>query len=218
MKLNIYGLIYLLLIAYNVQGQNYQYDSLIIIAKKSYNAGNFKMSSIQYHDAFKVFGGKAYPQDRYASAKAWSLAENKDTAFFDLFRLAVKTTYLEYQVLIKEKAFLSLHSDGRWTKLLQVINPRNEVYNDSLASILSIIRENDQKYRHQLDGFRNPYGQEPSDTFKAILKKIVFYDSLDLVVVSSIIDKYGWLSQNEVGSEGNSALWLVIQHAELEVQ
>jgi hypothetical protein len=202
----------------NTFGQNHQYDSLVIIAKQTYKEGNYRLSAEHYHNAFQVFGGKAYPQDRYMSAKAWSLIGVYDSAFFALFRLAEKSNYLELNMLLKEKAFLSLLTDDRWLQLLHLINPRNEVYNDSLAILLSEIRENDQKYRHMLDGVRNPYGQEPSDTFKSILKKIVFYDSLDLLLVSSIIDKYGWLSQNEVSSEGNSALWLVIQHADLEVQ
>ena len=41
---------------------------------------------------------------------------------------------------------------------------------------------------------------------------------MGVIIVSQTIDRYGWLSVNEVGRAGNSALWLVIQHAELAVQ
>lgn len=222
MKMILRKAIYLIiiLISFKTQcnGQSYLYDSLIVKAKNSYKNHNYKESAIHYHNAFQVFGGKAYPQDRYESAKAWSLTGEKDTAFFDLFRLVEKTSFLEYNLLITEPAYKFLHNDERWNHLLEIINPRKEMYNDSLAHLLSEIGENDQKYRLLLDGERRPYDQEPSDSFKSILRKIVFYDSLDLLLVSSIIDKYGWLSQNEVGRQGNSALWLVIQHAELDVQ
>lgn len=43
-------------------------------------------------------------------------------------------------------------------------------------------------------------------------------DSLNLVKVINIIDKYGWLGPQDVGMNGSQALFLVIQHASLAVQ
>lgn len=198
--------------------QTPQYDSIIIIAKKAFIAKNYLLAGTQYHNAFKSFGGKGVVDDRYNAAISWSMAGVADSAFLNLFRLAEKTSYLEYYKLITETRFKNLQSDKRWNTLLKLVNPRNEIYKDSLAKVLSTIYENDQKYRHLLDGERRPYSEEPTDSFKAILKLMSFYDSLDLLLVTAIIDKYGWLSKNEVGTTGNSALWLVIQHADLSVQ
>jgi hypothetical protein len=45
-----------------------------------------------------------------------------------------------------------------------------------------------------------------------------YNDSVDLIKVRAIIDKYGWLGPDEIGDDGNSTLFLVIQHADLKTQ
>lgn len=43
-------------------------------------------------------------------------------------------------------------------------------------------------------------------------------DSINLIQIENIIQKYGWLGKNVVGESANRTLFLVIQHAELPVQ
>ena len=43
-------------------------------------------------------------------------------------------------------------------------------------------------------------------------------DSLNLVLVEQILDEHGWSGIDEVGSFGNIAIWLIIQHSDLTVQ
>jgi hypothetical protein len=43
-------------------------------------------------------------------------------------------------------------------------------------------------------------------------------DSLNIIKVTQIIDKYGWLGPQDVGMNGSQALFLVIQHANLATQ
>ena len=43
-------------------------------------------------------------------------------------------------------------------------------------------------------------------------------DSSDLQYVSSIIDKYGWISYDTIGFKANQALFLVIQHSDSATQ
>ncbi len=45
-----------------------------------------------------------------------------------------------------------------------------------------------------------------------------YIDSTNLVRVEAIIKKYGWPGRSLIGSLGNETVWLVIQHASLEVQ
>ena len=52
------------------------------------------------------------------------------------------------------------------------------------------------------------------DHWKIIQEK----DSINLIAVSSILDQYGWLGSEVVGQQGNSALFLVIQHADINTQ
>jgi len=47
----------------------------------------------------------------------------------------------------------------------------------------------------------------------------VFYiDSCNLAYVESLVKKYGWPGKSFVGAMGNYTVWLVIQHADLEIQ
>ena len=50
--------------------------------------------------------------------------------------------------------------------------------------------------------------------YKLILEK----DSINLIKVQKILDERGWLGTDLIGSQGNSTLFLVIQHSPLEVQ
>jgi len=43
-------------------------------------------------------------------------------------------------------------------------------------------------------------------------------DSMNLIQVKAIVDKYGWLGKSVIGPSGNFTLWLVIQHADRELE
>ena len=45
-------------------------------------------------------------------------------------------------------------------------------------------------------------------------KIITEKDSLNLIKVKAILDKYGWLGPDEISDQGNSTLFLVIQHSD----
>jgi hypothetical protein len=47
---------------------------------------------------------------------------------------------------------------------------------------------------------------------------IAQYDSLNLISIVSILDKHGWLGPEIIGEQGNSTLFLVIQHANITTQ
>ncbi|MBI3502966.1 MAG: hypothetical protein HY063_14340 [Bacteroidetes bacterium] len=80
--------------------------------------------------------------------------------------------------------------------------------NKPLARQLDSIFNDDQKYREIAMRFDN-------DSIGRIIRK---QDSVNLVKVKVILDKYGWLGADEVGANGNTALFLVIQHADLKTQ
>ena len=57
-----------------------------------------------------------------------------------------------------------------------------------------------------------------SNEMKAHWKKIQKTDKANLKVIRKILDKRGWLGADVVGGEGNSTLFLVIQHSDLKTQ
>jgi hypothetical protein len=93
----------------------------------------------------------------------------------------------------------------------------NQPSRPELANELGVIHLEDQKYRLMLDSVRNNFGQESSE-LRGLWDIINFKDSINTLRVTQILDTHGWLSAKEVGSQGNSALFLVVQHADLEVQ
>ena len=43
-------------------------------------------------------------------------------------------------------------------------------------------------------------------------------DSINLIKIKKILDERGWLGADIIGGQGNSTLFLVIQHSDLETQ
>ncbi|MDF1673825.1 MAG: hypothetical protein P1U41_09975 [Vicingaceae bacterium] len=86
-----------------------------------------------------------------------------------------------------------------------------------LKDQLDSIYQNDQKYRLELDELESKYSWD-SDEVQAQWELIHLKDSLNLIQVEKIINQYGWLGEKEIGSKGNSTLFLVIQHAPIESQ
>lgn len=204
-------------------GQNIpqEYFELVKKADSLYNAKDFRNSANKYSDAFKANGWKGLPKDRYNAACSWALAAVPDSAFFQLERIATKYNYTNYGHITTDPDLNSLHNDNRWKPLLEKIKQNKEKaeanLNKPLVAILDSIYIEDQKYRQQIDGIEKKYGWE-SKEMKAHWKIINEKDSINLIKVKSILDKYGWLGADVVGEQGNSTLFLVIQHSDQATQ
>ncbi|MEO7695835.1 MAG: DUF6624 domain-containing protein [Chryseolinea sp.] len=88
---------------------------------------------------------------------------------------------------------------------------------DSLTQVLEKVGFNDQHYRSKWDSVQNKFGYN-SPEFITLLKKINTQDSINYLIVSEILDRYGWLGPAETSNDANGALFYVIQHATLEKQ
>jgi len=114
-----------------------------------------------------------------------------------------------------------LHSDKRWQPLLDMVKANKEKLevnlDKALVAQLDSIHTEDQKYRMQIDEIDKKYGWE-SKEMKALWKIINEKDSINLIKVKFILDKYGWMGPDVVGQTGSSTLFLVIQHSDLKTQ
>jgi hypothetical protein len=90
-------------------------------------------------------------------------------------------------------------------------------YNKLLAAQLDSIFNEDQQYRVQSDEIEKKFGWDSKES-KNLWKMINKKDSSSLVIVTSILDKYGWLGADVVGGKGNQTLFLVIQHSNRATQ
>jgi hypothetical protein len=82
---------------------------------------------------------------------------------------------------------------------------------------LFIIDNDDQKYRIEVQELETKFGAKSKEV-DAVWKLMNRTDSINLIKVKAILDKYGWLSVDDIGSQCNTALFMVIQHSDLKTQ
>lgn len=203
------------------QNPSKEYYSFVQIAEKLYDAKDYKNAGLNYSEAFKTLGWKGIPNDRYNAACSYALANMPDSAFFQLNVIASKSNYSNYNHISTDEDLLNLHHDKRWTALLELIKSNQEKkeknYNKELVKELEIIFERDQQPRKDLKSIEAKYGAG-SNEMKAHWEMIEQYDSTNLIRVISILDTYGWLGPDVISEQGNSTLFLVIQHADIITQ
>lgn len=203
------------------QGPQKNYPAEIAIAESLFAQSKYKASALAYSDAFKGNNWLGAVPDRYNAACAWALAENLDSAFSQLEKIAVSARYFNYKQLYNESSLKSLHSNKRWKTLITIVKEnKDRLYPNldlSLFIELDSVYHKDSEYRLQLNGISAQYGWD-SKQVKDLWVLINKADSLNLLKVTKILDQRGWLGPDIVGLTGNSALFLVIQHAGLKVQ
>lgn len=206
----------LLLGTFTLRAQPPAYHEHITKAEDFYQKGAYSDAAAEYSAAFQSNGWKGYGPDRFNAACAWSLAGVPDSAFFNLFRLAEKLRYDKLDVLMSEKAFEPLRSLPRWAELCTAVKA-NQPSMPELAKELEHIFVEDQKYRKMIDSVTTNFGRESNEAAQ-LWKVMAETDDINTKRVLEILDQYGWLGPKAVGDLGNSALFLVVQHADLVIQ
>ncbi|HLV41299.1 MAG TPA: DUF6624 domain-containing protein [Brumimicrobium sp.] len=200
-----------------------KYDSFVKKADSLYNAKDFKNSAVEYQNALDANDGKAYPNDRYNAACTFALAGDSKNAFYHLFYSAEhpRILYDNYNHITTDSDLNSLHKDEQWEKLIEMVKAnKDEAEKDldkPLVAILDSVYREDQTYRRQIGEVEEKYGRE-SEEMEKHWELINEKDSLNLIKVQKTLDERGWLSSSVIGHQGNSTLFLVIQHSPLEIQ
>jgi len=183
-----------------------------------YAEKEYLKSALIYSEAFRANNGMGIGKDLYKSACSWALANYPDSSFRKLEKLS-NGKFLDYSQVVSDSDLIPLHNDTRWQPLLTKIKVgklSNETY-VQLKNQLDSIYNNDQKYRKNIQNFiqNNDSNQKKIDS---VLQVMSFHDQINIKKVEKILDVYGWIGSQEIGDKANSALFLVIQHADLTVQ
>ncbi|MFL5762978.1 MAG: DUF6624 domain-containing protein [Bacteroidia bacterium] len=198
-----------------------RYYEYVEQAKNSFKAKQFRNSGLQYASAFKANGGKAFMEDRYDAARAWSRTGNKDSAFAQLLKVAFLYDFTEYSQLTSEKDFEPLHADERWKTVTDVVKSNigkaDARMNKGVVTLLDSVYRNHHSFRLEEVSVKNQYG-EGSPQLEEIRKTIRQKDSLNILIIRGVLDKYGWLGRNVAGFIGNYTIALVMEHADLKTQ
>lgn len=211
--------IYTLLLLFLFSGFNAQeYSKLISEANQLYESKDYKMSADLYNQAFKIESEN--PSHLYNGACSSSLAGNTKQAFKWL-NLSIEKGWTNLKHLNSDTDLENLHSKKEWGKTIEKLEKKIAAieanYDKPLQAELLAILDEDQKYRMQMSETQKKFGpnsKEINDLWKITNQK----DSINLIKVKKILDEKGWVGKDKVGAQANSALFLVIQHSDLETQ
>ncbi len=198
-----------------------KYRSLIKEANALYKAKEYQESALKYEAAFVALGNRGMTNDRYNAACSWALVAQVDSSFVHLLKIAKSGHYNNYQHITTDTDLTILHSDKRWQEVIDLVKRSQEKveanWDRPLMATLDSIRKEDQQYRQQIRSVEAEYGRD-SKEMRAHWKTINDKDSINLIKVSAILDTRGWLGTDVIGRNGNSTLFLVIQHADFKTQ
>jgi hypothetical protein len=221
MKNTLYLVGLALLFSSDVLGQTTPPPAYFQLVKKAdtlFQKKEYQKSATTYGEAFKTFNGRAILNDRYNAACAWARSGQSDSAFFHLFRVANTGKYADDQHLTVDSDLVSIHSDPRWANLMITVRENKAAqeahYNQPVKKELEAVFATDQYYRRKADSIQNKFGFK-SPQMQSLLDSMNAQDKLNRRIVTAILDKYGWLGPDKVGTKANMALFAVIVHADL---
>jgi hypothetical protein len=212
-----------ILLVINSFGQGQQnYSDLVNEARKLYGNKDYLKSGQKYSEAFKVTGTVVLTQDRVAAASSWTQADLQDSAFMQLSIVAKDSAFTNYIWLILFQPGLnSLHSDKRWAMFIETIKinfaKKERNLDMHLVNILDSVFIEDQLCQQKYFAIATEYGLE-SEELKSFSTAMKESYACNLIIVKKILDERGWPGENIIGHYGNWALFLVIQHSNLDTQ
>jgi hypothetical protein len=197
------------------------YSALIRHAHAQYEQQDHLGSALTYSEAFALLGGKGTVNDQYNAACSYALAAMPDSAFAHLFRISGSMDYANVGHLTTDEDLVGLHGDERWPQVVDQVKANKERieanYDRPLKALLDSIFEEDQALRRSVAPMQEQYGHD-SPEMSALWERILEKDRSNQALVSRILDERGWPGADLVGGKANQAVFLVVQHAELDMQ
>jgi hypothetical protein len=189
-------------------------DPRVVEGRKLYRAKEYPKALEAFKAAFQTEPIAA--TDLVVGAGAAARAGDKELALRWL-RLAVTKGFTDTPRVMFSGEFDSLRETEGWKQLVAAL-PALPVGSDTatdkpLQATLLVILDNDQKYRLQLTDTEKKFGRD-SKELKALWDAAKEADAANLAKVTEILDHRGWVGPEAVGPKANSALFLVIQHAD----
>jgi len=197
-------------------GQDYK--SILAEADRLYNSKEYEKSVSKYKEAFKIEQKKA--GDLYNAGCSASLLGDKKLAF-EWLNLAFKNGWTNIKHLKTDTDLTALHDSKKWNKLLTAmqkeVDKKEANYDKPLQAKLLAIFDDDQVIRQQFISAQKEFGYQ-SKQVDSLGKIMSYKDSINLIKVTEILDKNGWVGTDKIGGQANQTLFLVIQHSDLKTQ
>jgi hypothetical protein len=201
-----------------VRAQSYQ--SLMVEAAAHRTAKEHTLAVAVFERAFGLPGAVIRGNDFYVGACSAARAGRTELAF-DWLEKAAAAGWMNPQNLQGNPDLASLHELPRWAGIVATMKAGRKALDAKidkpLREQLRAVLVEDQKYRMQLDEVEKKSGRDSAEV-KELWKTINAKDAENLAKITAILDTRGWLGPDIVGNDGASALFLVIQHADLKTQ
>lgn len=194
------------------------YVDLVKQADDSAQAKNYKAALKIYNKAFRL--EKNNPDDLYSAACMAALSGAEKEAF-RLLDLSIDNGWINIYHLKEDKDLSALHNKKQWNTIvskLQVIVDKVEInYDKPLQRELLDIYNDDQLIRREYLDSAGKLGYN-SPVLDSLGEVMYVKDSINVEKIVKILDAKGWVGKDKIGKRANTTLFLVIQHADIEVQ
>ncbi len=187
------------------------------IADQLRNEGKLKEAITAYDSLYKVDPTNRNNTYNYACAHA--LMKNKDSAFH---YLNIATAKDSMTAPLNDPDFYFLIEDERWglfeDKMIERIIAKYDPYTDpELTKELWRMKVKDQAFYYHLQ-VANEQNGVGSPVVRAIWELKHLINTENLARLEEIIAEHGWPKRTDVGNSAAQTVFLIIQHADLDVQ
>ena len=194
------------------------YKEFISRAEGLYKSKDYVKSKEVYLLAFK--SEQKNGNDLYNAACSAALAGDEPNAF-KFLNLSIENGWQDIKHFKSDTDLVTLHSKPEWDKLISKLQAKVDQiesnYNKDAKGKLEEVYKTDQGIRLEFIAAQKANGHA-SLKVDSLRKLMIYHDSLNNIIVTKILDQYGWLGEDKVGAKGNLTLFLVIQHADLKTQ
>lgn len=182
-----------------------EFDNLVILSRNLFTQNQIEQFEQTYPKLYNEYLKSNLPE--YRQAMEATQDGNADLALNYIKELIEDDLFLDE--IQKDINFTSLHTQPQWLDLLQTIHSITSNYNNKVRITLKEIQNRDQ-------GIRLLYLHvtENDPLKQAIHQYMKTVDTESANEVCSILNTYGWLGEDEIGSEANETLFLAIQHVD----
>ncbi len=156
-----------------------------------------------------------------SSMECFLAIDSLDSSMCYLRKIVGTNSFCDATALNRISNIGKLDNLPEWTLIKEKIElnriEKEGQINLPLKETLDALYERDRQLRLEDDRIVSEYGVGSNES--RIHGQLVYkIDSINMVVLDSILMKHSWPSIPEVGVEGNRAVWLIIQHASLDRQ
>jgi len=179
----------------------------------------------EYAEALKLrlksYKESPNPERTYNLACCYALNKKGDSAFYFIYQFIDTVQLDQLNWVLSDKDLEPLHTDLKWNDIKYKLDERvkNECKcsNKALALELRDMKIEDQRYRSYTQFTVKRQELDYTETV-SLLKIQATYDSINQVKLLPILDKVGWPTISMVGTDGSETAFLIIQHANIELQ